>query len=502
MKKALFLTADLERGRGEMPRFAAGLLPAWRNTVRRARTEFEPLVLSLHDPTEPLLDLKPSVDFPQTKGFEILEAVRGGEKCYFIDSPPLENEKEFEKELQKKYGIPALSGELEEKKGMLLAFWKNACDAAETLKKSHDIAIIDAQDWLAFPAGFLAKEKLGLPLYCRFHSCEYGRALGKPEKNGAPLLIEAAALAEADFVQAVSVSEAKSMTYHLLPEKQGLCAAIGRNFSQEWKKEQAWKDLEYDEFLLLESDDIELIGENVAGITNGIDLDEWKQVGLSDIQRGRGLFRQLFEKKHYVFFLGRPGRTKGLDVMLRAFALAGHEDAGLVVSSALLEKQQEHYRKMLHTLGLEKSVAIHAGWLDESVKKSMLAAADVVCLPSLYEPFALVALEALAADLACENNNVPGPAVVVGATGGMNEVIRNGVNGFKCPMDEDRFEMKPEFLARVLDMLFRKEPLRRKAAKGGAERIGAPFFDWNFVVLRHHEAYRKAIENYRKWHAK
>jgi len=168
----------------------------------------------------------------------------------------------------------------------------------------------------------------------------------------------------------------------------------------------------------------------------------------------------------------------------------------LVLSSYFTAEDYEKYKRKIRSLGIEDKVVIHSGWLDETVKKSLFCASDVICLPSLYEPFGLVTLEGLAADLACENNNVTGPAVIVGATGGMNEIIRNGINGFKTPMDEDKFELRPDYLAKIIDIVLRNDRLHRKLSKGGAERVQSPYFDWNFIVLRMHEAYRQAIENF------
>ncbi len=502
MRKVLFLITELEKPAGGLHRFAKELLPAWRNAAKRGRTEFEPLVLSLHDPAEPLADLKPEPQFDQVgakNGFKVYSTERGGEKCYFIESNlSTEDYYAFHKTLWDNYRIKSERSSPWPFYRLLCGFWKHAPILAAEIAKTEKIALVDAQDWLAFPAGFLAKEKLGLPLYCRFHSCEYGRSMGQPDYEAAPVRVEAAALQEADMIQGVSVSEGKFVAYHLLPLKKEIRESLELEKGEEWTNHQLRKEEQYEEFLLLETSDLELIGETASGLTNGIILDDWKTVSLAQIQKGREILKKLADKKHYVLFIGRVDARKGIDQLLEAMAILNRDDTLLVLSSSFTGTEYEKYSQRIKALGIEGKVAINSGWLDETLKKGLFCASDVICLPSLYEPFGLVTLEGLAADLACENNNVTGPAVVVGGTGGMNEIIKNGISGVKVPMDEDRFEMRADYLAKILEMVLRNDNLRRRLSRGGAERVQSPYFDWNFIVLRMHEAYHQAMENYKR----
>ncbi|MFA6049388.1 MAG: glycosyltransferase family 4 protein [Candidatus Micrarchaeia archaeon] len=506
MKKALFLVTELERPVGGLHRYSTEFLPAWRNAVRHGKAEWEPLVLSLHNPALPLGDLVPSAEFKgfPEKNVKVYEAVRGGEKCFFLE-PKMDDGEYFAflKELWEKYRIKSEKASNWDYYRLLCGFWKYAPVAAEFLarERGHAIRLADAQDWLAFPAGFLCKERLGIPLHCRYHSGEFGRSMGLPDLDAPPVRIEAAGLMEADFVQGVSVDEARFEVYHLLPLKQELSQSLSQTRGPKWREQQDWKDGLYEDFLLYEPEDLEVSGQNAAGLPNGIILDDWKKVDLVEIYKGREILRGLFPKKYYVLFIGRIEKRKGIDELMRAFAQIAHKhDAGLVVSSNFSQSDYDAYRNMARGLGIEGSVAIYSGWLDEKLKKGLFCACDVIALPSLYEPFGLVTLEGLAADMACEKNHVGGPAVVVGDTGGMKEVIRNGVNGFKAPMDEDKFELKPEYLARILDMLLRDEALRKRISRGGASRVQSQHFDWSFIAARVMESYAKAAENHNKWH--
>jgi len=502
MKKVLFLITELEKPAGGLHRFVKELLPAWRNAAKRGRTEFEPLVVSLHDPNEPLGDLVPAKEFEevgQKNGFKVFSAERGGEKCFFIESSLSDGEYyAFHRELWDKYRIKSEKSSPWPFYRLLCGFWKHAPILAGHLaEKGEKTVLADAQDWLAFPAGFLAKEMLGIPLYCRFHSCEYGRSMGSVDHESAPELIEAAALQEADMIQGVSVSEAKFVVYHLLSLKKRIREELEREKGGDWAKDQERKEDRYEDFLLLETSDLELIGENASGLTNGIILDDWKNVSLAQIQKGREILKKLADKKHYILFIGRVDIRKGIDQLLEAMALLERDDTLLVLSSSFTDADYEKYSQKIKALGITDKVAINSGWLDEPLKKGLFCASDVICLPSLYEPFGLVTLEGLAADLACENNRVTGPAIVVGATGGMNEIIKNGQNGFKVPMDEDKFDMRSDYLAKIIEMVLRNDNLRRRLSRGGAERVQSPYFDWNFIVLRMHESYHQAVENYK-----
>ncbi|MFH1199792.1 MAG: glycosyltransferase [Candidatus Micrarchaeota archaeon] len=506
MSKALFFITELQRPVGGLHRFTIELLPAWRKAFDAGKTEFEPMPVSLCDPSAPKGDLRESkehLSFSRRTGIKVYCAKRGGEDCMFLENAQSEaarNALHFA--LWDKYRIKSERSNGDPFYRLLSGFWEAAPLFAEHVASKEDIAIIDAQDWLAFPAGFLARERIKKPLHCRFHSGEFGRALGKPNADSAPLLVEAAALQEADFVSGVSIGEAKFELYNLLPAKQRLKSELQQSRGHYWKKMQDEREDAYEEFLLFEAaSDLELITQRAAGLTNGIILDPWRKVTFSQIAGGKKLLSKLLPgKAHYIFFIGRAEYRKGIDALLQAFAIVRRQglNAGLVVSSSLSPEDYSKYYGMCVSLGIADDVALYNGWLEEDTKKAMICASDIIALPSLYEPFGLVTLEALAADMACELSGLHGPTVVVGDTGGMSEVIRNGASGFKVPMEEDAFGMRPEMLAKILKMSLSSEELHARISKGGAERVQSRFFDWGFIATKIFEVYRRAIENYSK----
>lgn len=507
MKKILFLVTELQRPVGGLYRFTVELLPAWRKNVSAGKVEFEPLVFSIRDPAVPLGDLVevnsgPVFEIAKKLQIKIYSAKRGGEVCYFVESSlTFEKRNEFHKKLYDRYRVKSERAASWPFYQTLNSFWYHMpLIAKELVNSGFDIAAIDAQDWLAFPAGFLTKQEIKKALNCRFHSGEYGRSVGFPDFLAPPVLIERAALQEADYIQGVSIDEAKFEVYNLLQSKIELSKELEQSKSAKWKQEQDWKNENYEEYLLLEPTELALITQSAAGITNGIILDEWMKVNSTEIAEGKTLLQKLLpNRKKYITFVGRADYRKGIDALVEAFGKLSNKDYGLIISSVLSTEEYQRLFSTATNLGISENVLLYNGWLEEKIKKQLFCASDVICLPSLYEPFGLVTLEGLAADLACEKNNMKGPVVVVGDTGGMHEVIRNGINGFKSPMEQEKFSLPPAYLSKVLRLVLKDEELSKKISKGGAERVKSKYFDWEFINTLFMQIYRNAIENYTKW---
>ncbi|VVB69881.1 D-inositol-3-phosphate glycosyltransferase [uncultured archaeon] len=501
MKKVLFLTTELHKPFGGLFRFAIEFIPAWKSLLLEKETDFEPVIFSLKDPLTEPGDLILSEDFKKFMEREpkvkIYEGTRGGEKAYFIEALLDENEKnEFHKMLWEKYRIKSDKTTNWGYYHTLNAFWKYVPMVAKEYQAIKEkFTLIDAQDWLAFPAGFLAKEELQIPLLCRFHSGEFGRSLGNPDLESPPLRIETASLMEADYIQGVSCSEAKYEVFKLLPLVQELVKELKPIRSEEWFNSQLEKQRKYEQFLLLESEDLELITNNIAGIPNGISLESWMQVNKQMIKNGRQVLKKMLPgKEYYIIFEGRTEYRKGLNQLLEAYSLLKRNDTALIIFSVMSKEEEQQFQNKINSLGIGESTMIYEGWINEEMKKSIFCAADIITLPSLYEPFGLVTLEGLAADLACEMNGVTGPTVVVGDTGGMHEVIKNGVNGFKVPMEEDLFMLNPRYLADIISLIINEPEIRKKVSVGGSERVKSHSFEWHTVCKNIFSMYEKTID--------
>jgi len=499
--KALFVVTELQKPVGGLHRFTIELLPAWRKAFEEGSTEFEPLVFSFKDPFAPPDDLAPCNDFRVPEGVKLFSAARGGEKCYFLESSLTpEQLAAFQKELWEDYGVRSLKHAAWNFYQQLNAFWKNLPEVFPSVRDAHDVALVDCQDWLAYPAGFLLKKRFGLPLYCRMHSCEWGRALGAPETESPQFTIEIAALQEADFFQSVSVGEARFDLYKLLSLKEALTKEKSAKRGPEWTERQKVKEAEYQAFLLLEPRAKNaLAGKRCAGVPNGIILGPWKAIKREEVVEGRKAFEGILPgKEKYAFFVGRPAKIKGIYELLDAFKEVDPR-FGLVIASSFTPNNFEEFMREVGERGVQDRVVVRNGWIDERLKKQLFCAADVIVLPSLYEPFGIVTLEGLAADLACENNGLAGPVVVVGDTGGMTETIESGVDGLKVPMEEDKFEIKAEFLADVLNTAFRDGDFKKRISRGGALRVQSPDYDWFNIAVTYGSLYRKCVDNYNEY---
>ena len=514
MRKVLFLITELQYPVGGLYRFVTELLPAWRDRVKNKETLFEPIVVSLYDKDLPATDVaqaKEFEEFTKKTGIKVYEAVRGGERVFLLGCELGEQALDaLYLELWEKYRIRSEKSSSTGFYKKLACFWHAAELFAEYLvSKGENIFLMDCQDWLAFPAGFLCKEKIKRPLLCRFHSGEFGRSVGNADLNDAPARIEAAALQEADYITAVSVSEAKFEICSLLPLKKEFSAELAPYYQAtlkekyaDWLHEQEWKEKTMENFLLLEpEEDSVFITQLVSGVPNGIILDSWKKVAGKKVLAGRRtLEKWLPGMKEFILFIGRMDYRKGINELIDAFASLKRKDVGLVLITKIDEQTKQSLLNQFKKLGVAEQVHIYTDWLREDLKKSLFCASEVIALPSLYEPFGLVTLEALAADLVCYENDLLGPIVIVGNTGGMSEVIKSGVTGLKVRVHD--FKLDARELEKVLEIALQEGGLRERITANSAKRVQSPYFNWNHIVLMFFDTYAKAVANFERWHEK
>jgi glycosyltransferase involved in cell wall biosynthesis len=136
-------------------------------------------------------------------------------------------------------------------------------------------------------------------------------------------------------------------------------------------------------------------------------------------------FRRQFvaDDEHLAFFVGRIVYEKGVHVLLDAWArLAGQVRGRLVIAG--IGPHLDVCKAQARALGLEDRV-LFAGKISDAERDCFYHAADVAVFPSLYEPFGIVALEAMAATC----------PVVVTQTGGLQEIVRPHETGITVPPD-------------------------------------------------------------------
>lgn len=199
--------------------------------------------------------------------------------------------------------------------------------------------------------------------------------------------------------------------------------------------------------------------ELVRVLPNGINTSLWQT---TDEERTQARSRWSNHGPLLVF-TGRLEVEKGIFTLLNAMVEISHArpDVRLVIAGN--GTQAEHVERVRNEFGLTHHV-IKAGWLPEADLKALIAAADAAVVPSLYEPFGLVALEAMSL----------GTPVVAARTGGLADIVVDGETGSTfVPGDASNLA---QTLLRVL-----AEPER---AHSQAERATASLgrYDWSRIA--------------------
>jgi glycosyltransferase involved in cell wall biosynthesis len=159
----------------------------------------------------------------------------------------------------------------------------------------------------------------------------------------------------------------------------------------------------------------------VAVIPNGVEDENFAHPPSTDFLSRHGL-----EGKRLVLYLGRINKTKGIDILLNAFkkvALA-IPDAALVIAGPASSTQELEYQGALYSLasglGIRSNV-IFTGRLSSEDKQVALESCSLLVLPSLYEPFGIVLLEAMAHSKPVVSASTDGPSSII--TPGSNGVL-------------------------------------------------------------------------------
>jgi glycosyltransferase involved in cell wall biosynthesis len=170
-----------------------------------------------------------------------------------------------------------------------------------------------------------------------------------------------------------------------------------------------------------------------------------------------------------VLVLSRMHPVKGIDTILRAAA----QLPALHLWLAGDGPERATYERLAHSLGIADR-AHFLGWRND--RKALLAACDICALPSRYEPFGTVIVEAWSA----------GRPLVATAADGARQYVHDDEDGLICPPDD------PAALANCLTRLLREPDLGTRLAAAGRARFAADFTR-DIVIARLIEAYGKAL---------
>lgn len=218
--------------------------------------------------------------------------------------------------------------------------------------------------------------------------------------------------------------------------------------------------------------------DRVDVVRNGIDPEVWR-VSTARRQRAR---RRWSPDGPLVVYTGRLEYEKGVSLLLDALPLLKRRSPGLKVVIAGRGSQQPVLAAQARELRLGRTAGF-AGWLDDFELSALVAAADCVVVPSRYEPFGLVALEAAAV----------GTPVVASKLGGLTEIVREGETGLLVD-----FADRSSVARGITTML--SQPVLRSTLGRQARDVVRRDFRWADVAVETLASYERAIEHHRQPH--
>jgi len=313
-----------------------------------------------------------------------------------------------------------------------------------------DADLVHCHTWYSHFGGILAKLNYGIPLLITVHSLEPLRPWKREQLGGGydfSLWIEKTALEMANAIIAVSNETRRD---------------IERLF------------------------DVDLTRVHV--IHNGIDLEQYRKVDSTAALKRHGID----PTKPYLLFVGRIARQKGIIHLVRAIQFMD-KDFQIVLCAGAPDTPE---------IAVEMKEAVKSAakrrpdiiWIEEMVDREavieLYSHAAVFCCPSIYEPFGIINLEAMA----CET------AVVASAVGGIKEVVVDGETGFLVPLEqmkESPFEpTNPEKfscdLAARINQLMKDRTVREKFGRAGRRRAEEKF-SWSAIAEKTKMLYKSLL---------
>jgi alpha-maltose-1-phosphate synthase len=302
-----------------------------------------------------------------------------------------------------------------------------------------DAGLVHCHTWYSHFGGILAKLNYGIPLVITTHSLEPLRPWKREQLAGGydfSLWVEKTALEMTDAIIAVS-GETK-------------------------------RDIER----LFDVDPA-----RVHVIHNGIDLDEYRKVDSADALKRHGID----PNRPYLLFVGRITRQKGIVHLVRAIPYMERDFQ--IVLCAGAPDTPDIADEMKEAVESAKKKRADIIWIEEMVDRpaviELYSHASVFCCPSIYEPFGIINLEAMAC----------GTAVVASAVGGIKEVVVDGETGFLVPLEQMKESpfapTNPEKFSRDLaariNQLMQDRQLREKFGRAGRKRA-EEHFSWSEIA--------------------
>jgi glycogen synthase len=295
--------------------------------------------------------------------------------------------------------------------------------AGVELGDRYDFDLVHGHDWLVAVAGDHLAKRFRCPLVVTIHATEYGRHQGW-------------------------VNDHPQSHIHGV---------------EKWMANRAERVITCSAYMREHVADIYGLEERrIAVIPNGIDPSEL--VPVDDLDHLRAQFAAPDER--LVLLVGRLVYEKGFQLALEALPglIERLGDVRFIVAGS--GTHEAELRKQASELGLDEH-GTFLGWIGDDVLHSLYRIADLCVIPSIYEPFGLVALEAMASGCPC----------IVADTGGLREVVPVGERvGLRFNGGD------AEHLGVMIERLLVDEDLRDRLVTEASEHVLS--FDWEDIALR------------------
>ena len=303
--------------------------------------------------------------------------------------------------------------------------------AAEIINKEGKFDVIHAHDWLVAYAAKTLKESFDIPLVCTIHATEAGRNSGihNPDQRY---------VNDSEWMLTYESSE-------VIVNSKFMKNDLQRLFGLPYEK--------------------------INVVSNGINTTAY-----NGVEKDYEFRRQYaMDNEKIILFMGRLVFEKGVQHLISAMPkiLSGYHDVKLVIAGR--GGMTDELKAQVEAMGLSNKVYF-TGYLNARQVSKMYKCADISVFPSTYEPFGIVALEAMLA----------GVPTVVSDVGGLNEIVEHRVDGMKS------YAGNPNSLAdSILELLLNPE-LCDKITKKAKQKVKNEY-NWAKIAQDTYFTYEKAI---------
>ena len=301
----------------------------------------------------------------------------------------------------------------------------------EIIAKEGKFDVIHAHDWLVAYAAKTLKQAYDMPIVSTIHATEAGRNNGIRENNQKYIN-------DTEWMLTYESTEVIVNSNYMKSELQRL---FGLPF------------------------------EKINVVPNGVNITNY-----SGIERDYDFRRRYaMDNEKIILFMGRLVYEKGVQYLIGAMPkiLEHYHDAKLVIAGK--GGMIDELRREAENLGISNKVYF-AGYLKGKDVAKMYKAADISVFPSTYEPFGIVALEAMLAEI----------PIVVSDIGGLNEIVDHRQTGMKSYCGNSN-----SIADSILELLFDPQLCMNIVKKAKAKVRNE--YNWNKIAQDTHFTYQKAI---------